>query len=144
MTSKTATDNAVATRLRPEDRTAIDTYLLRLEQLQKANDWPGLLSLMCEDCTTMPPQRSALEGREAWLRWVEERDLRVHDLTLTPVEFDGCGDLAFVRCEYRWTYSVAGRPEPVADSGKFLGVLRKQPDDRWQATHWMWSSDLRR
>jgi ketosteroid isomerase-like protein len=144
MKPTTARPTAAASGLTPEDRTAIDTYLLRLERLHKANDWRNLQSLMTEDCITMPPRHSAMEGREAWLRWIEERQFRVDDLLVRPLEFDGSGDLAFVRCDFRWTYRVQGRDQPVADSGKFLGVLRKQRDDKWLATHWMWNSDLRR
>lgn len=144
MNSTTVSRSTVGPSLSPEDRTAIDTYLLRLERLQKANDWRGLLSLMAQGCITMPPRRSALEGRDAWLDWVREREFKVEDLVIDPQEFDGCGDLAFVRCNYRWTYSVKGREEPVVDSGKFMGVLRKQADDKWVGTHWMWNSDLRK
>jgi ketosteroid isomerase-like protein len=144
MSPTTATPGTEAPPLSHEDRTAIDTYFLRLEQLQRSNDWRGLLALMAENCVTMPPRHSAMEGHQAWLQWVQDRDFRVTDLTIDPLEYDGSGDLAFVRCNYRWTYSVKGRTDPVADSGKFLGILRKQPDDRWLATHWMWNSNTRR
>ncbi len=134
----------VATVLSPIDQTAISTYLLRMEQLEKANDWRNLQKLMTPGCITMPPRHSTKEGRRAWLQWIEEMDFRVHDLSLIPQEFDGCGDLAFVRCNYRWTYTTKESEKPIEDSGKFLGVLRKQSDDQWLATHWMWNSDVKR
>ena len=133
-----------ATILSQMDRTAIDTYLTRMEQLEKTNDWRSLLELMTPGCVTMPPRHATTEGRQAWLRWIEEMNFRVQDFSLTPEEFDGCGDLAFVRCSYRWTYTLRGRDEPINDSGKFLGVLRKQPDGKWLASHWMWNSDSKR
>ena len=133
-----------ATVLSPMDRTAIDTYLLRMEQLEKSNDWRILQTLMAPGCVTMPPRHSTKEGRQAWLRWVEEMDFRVREFSLTPQEFDGCGDFAFVRCNYEWSYTFENRDEPIDDSGKFLGVLRKQPNGQWLATHWMWNSDVKR
>ena len=133
-----------ATVLSQMDRTAIDTYLTRMENLEKTNNWRSLLELMTPGCVTMPPRHATKEGRQAWLQWVEDMNFRVHDFSLTPQEFDGCGDLAFVRCNYRWTYTLKELDEPIDDSGKFLGVLRKQPDGRWLATHWMWNSDLKR
>jgi ketosteroid isomerase-like protein len=133
-----------ATLLSPIDRTAIDTYLTRMEQLERTNNWPRLLELMTPGCVTMPPRHATKEGRQDWLQWVEEMNFRVHDFKLTPQEFDGCGDLAFVRCNYQWTYTLKEVDEPIDDSGKFLGVLRKQPDGKWLATHWMWNSDRRR
>ena len=35
-------------------------------------------------------------------------------------------------------------PASAIARGKFLAVLRKQWDDRWLGTHWMWNSDLAR
>jgi ketosteroid isomerase-like protein len=133
-----------ATVLSPMDRTAIDTYLTRMEHLEKTNDWRSLSELMAPGCVTMPPRRATKEGRRAWLQWIEEMDFRVHEFSLIPQEFDGCGDFAFVRCNYRWSYSLEGREKPVEDSGKFLGVLRKQADGKWLASHWMWNSDAKR
>lgn len=133
-----------ATILSPIDRTAIDTYLTRMEHLERTNNWRSLSELMSPGCVTMPPRHSTKEGRQAWLQWVEEMNFRVHDFSLKPQEFDGCGDLAFVRCNYRWTYTLEELDEPIADSGKFLGVLRKQPNGQWLATHWMWNSDSKR
>lgn len=144
MTQATTSPSGVTAALTPEDRSAISTYLIRLEQLQRSNNWQALTRLMTEDCVTMPPRRSAVEGRGAWLQWIHEKQIRVIDLSLRPVEFEGCGDLAFARCDYRWTYQVGGQAEKIVDSGKFMGVLRKQLDDKWLATHWMWNSDLRR
>jgi ketosteroid isomerase-like protein len=144
MSPTTLTPTEVSPRLTPEDKTAINTYLLRLEQLERANDWQGLLSLMTPGCTTLPPRHAAIEGRQAWLQWLRDKEFSVDELNVSPLEFDGCGDLAFVRCNYRWTYRLKGRTEPVDDSGKFLGLLRKQLDGKWLATHWMWNSDVQR
>lgn len=130
-----------ATVLSPIDRTAINTYLTRMELLERGNNWRSLLDLMSPGCVTMPPRHATKEGRKAWLEWLEGMDFRVHELQLVPQEFDGCGDFAFVRCNYRWKYTLRDQNEPIEDSGKFLGVLRKQPDGRWLGTHWMWNSD---
>jgi ketosteroid isomerase-like protein len=131
----------VAPLLSPIDRTAIDTYLIRMEQLEKANNWRNLTELMAKDCITMPPRHSTTEGRRNWLRWIEDTEFRVSDFHLRPQEIEGCGNLAFVRCDYRWTYTLKGRTEPIEDSGRFLAILRKESDDRWLATHWIWNSD---
>ena len=134
----------VSTQLTPIDRSAIATYLIRMEQLERANDWRNLSLMATEDCITMPPRHITKEGRQSWLEWIEEMDFRVHDFSLVPREYDGCGDLAFVRCDYDWSYTLKGRSEPVQDSGRFMAVMRKQADDKWLATHWIWNSDTRR
>ena len=143
MTS-TSTAKDIAPTLSPIDRSAIATYLIRMEQLERANDWRNLGLLATEDCLTMPPRHTTKVGREDWLRWIEDMDFRVQDFSLVPQEYDGCGDLAFVRCDYQWVYTLKQRSEPVEDSGRFMAVLRKQPNDEWLATHWIWNSDTRR
>jgi len=144
MNPTTTQPPAVSRALSPIDRSAIATYLIHMEQLEKANDWRNLSQLVTEDCITMPPRHTTKEGRRNWLRWIEEMDFRVQDFSLVPQEYDGCGDLAFVRCNYDWSYTFKGRDEPVQDSGRFMAVLRKQPNDEWLATHWIWNSETRR
>lgn len=134
----------VAPILSPIDRTAIDHYLIRMEQFEKANNWRSLTELMAAGCITMPPRHATMEGRQTWLRWIENMNFLVYHFELVPRDIDGCGDLAIVRCDYRWTYTLADRTEPIDDAGRFLAVLRKRGDDRWLATHWMWNSALRR
>ena len=144
MNPTTTTPSKVARALSPIDRSAIATYLIRMEQLERASDWRNLSLMVTDDCITMPPRRTTKEGRETWLRWIEDMDFRVHDFSLVPQEFDGCGDLAFVRCNYDWTYTLKSRTEPVQDSGRFMAVLRKQTNDEWLATHWIWNSETSR
>jgi len=142
--SPLATPTDVAPTLSPIDRTTIDHYLIRMEQLEKANSWKALTELMSEGCITMPPRHTTMEGRQTWLNWIEEMQFHVDDFQLKPREIDGCGDLAFVRCDYRWTYTLKGRTPPVEDSGRFVAMLRKGHDDRWLASHWIWNSGVRR
>lgn len=140
----TTTPTDVTPSLSPIDRSKIATYLIRMEQLERANDWRNLSRMITEDCITMPPRHTTKEGRETWLRWIEKMNFRVTDFSLVPQEYDGCGDLAFVHCNYDWSYTLEGRTEPVKDTGRFMAVLRKQPADEWLATHWIWNSDTRR
>ena len=140
----TTTPTKAAHVLSPIDRSAIATYLIRMEQLERANDWRNLRQMMTEDCITMPPRHTTKEGRQNWLAWIENMDFRVHDFSLVPQEFDGCGGFAFVRCNYNWSYTLKDRPDPVDDSGRFMAVLRKQSNDEWLATHWIWNSEIKR
>lgn len=143
MTPTTASRDVAAT-LSPIDRSAIATYLIRMEQLERANDWPNLSLMVTEDCITMPPRHTTREGRLSWLQWIQESGFRVHDFSLVPQEYEGCGDLAFVRCDYDWAYTLEEHNEPIRDSGRFMAILRKQSNHEWLATHWIWNSDTRR
>ena len=83
------TPTEIAPHLTPIDRTAIETYLIHMEDLEKANNWQNLMQLMAEGCVTMPPRHSTIEGRQNWLRWIEDKDFRVTDFSLRPREIDG-------------------------------------------------------
>ena len=60
---------------------------------------------------------------------------------VSATEIDGRGDLAYFRATYRLTMSF-GDAEPVTDVGKWLAILRKQPDGSWLYSAWIWNSDL--
>ena len=79
MNTTTTQPPEVSRALSPIDRSAIATYLIHMEQLEKANDWRNLSQLVTEDCITMPPRHTTKEGRQNWLRWIEEMDFRVQD-----------------------------------------------------------------
>ena len=55
---------------------------------------------------------------------------------------EGREDLAYVLGTYTMTIAPPGAPGPVKDSGKFVTVLRRQPDGRWLVAVDMFSSDL--
>jgi uncharacterized protein (TIGR02246 family) len=106
-----------------------------------AGDWDGVAAVMAEDVINMPPDLAAVVGKGAWREWVESLDATAIDLTATTLEIDGLGSLAYLRGEYSQTYTFGESPEPISDTGKYLAILRKQPDGSWLITHWIWNSD---
>jgi ketosteroid isomerase-like protein len=84
----------------------------------------------------MWPNEPAVEGLEAikgldWVRAIEDEN--------SIVQIDGQGDLAFVRGTISLLLDFEGA---VKEEGKFLDILRKQPDGSWLFAIWMMSSDL--
>jgi ketosteroid isomerase-like protein len=101
-----------------------------------AGDWESFFSHFTEDAAIMWPHEPAIEGLEAikglsWVRAIEFED--------SIVEIDGRDDLAFVRGTYSLLLDYEGA---VKDEGKFLDILRKQPDGSWLFAVWTMSSDL--
>jgi ketosteroid isomerase-like protein len=112
------------------DRRVLDSHM----RAQLAGDWAAAAAFMAEDAVSMPANQPALEGRAAWLAWVESYDFEVIELSYEAVEIDGRADLAYLRGRYSGAYSAEGSAEPIRVTGKFLWVLRKQPDGEWLVT----------
>ncbi len=112
------------------------------QTLVKANqvDWDAWIDVFTEDAVRMPPNITIIEGREA-IRARAEASQPFTSFTVTPLEIDGLGDLAFAR----GTFTSTRAPEdadPITESGKFIQILRKQPDGSWRIFRDIWNSDL--
>jgi ketosteroid isomerase-like protein len=96
------------------------------------------------DAKLLPPNAPPIQGREGiqkfWGGFLGGYDVRI---TLASDEVDGRGDLGYNRGHYtlEGTPKAAGSA-PLHDEGKFLEVLRKQPDGGWRYAVDMYSSNL--
>ena len=62
---------------------------------------------------------------------------------MTAEEIEGHGDLAYARGRYTLDLTPKAKgAAPVHDEGKFLEILRRQPDGTWRYAVDMYSSDL--
>ena len=119
------------------DIAAIEATLEAHEQAGLAGDWESFFALFTEDAVLMVSNRPAVEGLEAikgWGPWV-----RAIEWEMSIVEIDGRGDLAFARGTDSYLLDYEGA---VKEEGKFLYILRKQPDGSWRIATWLASSDL--
>jgi ketosteroid isomerase-like protein len=127
--------------LSDEDVAAINDLAQRWAQLEKAGDWAGVAALHTDDAVWMPPNENIVEGPAAMRAWAEEGEVNVLELSSSIAEIDGRGDLAYLRASYTWTFEAAGLEEPITDVGKWVAVLRKQPDGSWKVAVNIWNSD---
>jgi len=109
---------------------------------QAASDtaWSRWSTFFTEDAIFLPPNASANEGRaaiEAWGRSLPP----ITDLRIEPVEIAGNGDLAYARGRYSMTILMPGDP-PVADSGKYIELWRRQPGGTWKISRDIFNTDL--
>jgi uncharacterized protein (TIGR02246 family) len=106
-----------------------------------AKDFATWAALFLEDAVVYPPNEAAVKGRVAIRAWLEKFPLMT-EFKLNNEYVEGREDLAYVLGTYTMTMVPPGSPGPVKDSGKFVTVLRRQPDGRWLAAVDMFSSDL--
>ncbi len=63
------------------------------------------------------------------------------DMTLTSVETDGMLNIAFDRGNYSVTVQEEGMEEPVTVTGKYIAILRLQPDGAWKISRLIWNEN---
>lgn len=99
--------------------------------------------LYAETASLMPPNSGIVEGRAAIRAWFSEFP-PMTDFTLTPIEIDGRGDLAYVRGTYSFKLVGADGRQVGEDRGKYVEVRRKQRDGAWLLVVDIFNSDLAR
>jgi ketosteroid isomerase-like protein len=116
-------------------RTSTDRYV----QTALAAEWDAWAALTTDDAVFLQPNGAAVEGRHAIRKWATAfTGLTRFSANVLAVE--GRDDIAISR----GTYSFVLGPEdglPVADTGKFLTVWRRQPGGTWLISRNMWNSD---
>jgi len=127
-------------QLSEEDVASIKQVSQTVAKTYQTGDWDALIEVFTEDAVRMPPNTTILEGREA-IRASTEASQPFTSLTLTTLEIDGLGDLAFARGTFTYTPAPEDA-DPIKDSGKFIQILRKQPDGSWRIFRDIWNSDL--
>ena len=113
---------------------AIATVRERFVTAVLAADWDTHLQLHDEQVIVMPPHLAPLDPVN--LRLFVENYPKITAFSLTSLEIDGRGDLAYERGRYDIT---AGG---VTDQGSYLRVWRQRPDGSWKVFRDMWHSDL--
>ena len=127
------------------DRAAIEAFHEKFLEAERANDWEAVAALMAEDAVIMPMGSPVLDGPAGYLAYVtplvEDYGVVVTDFVGEIQEIDGRGDIAYLRTTWSHSVTMDGVPEPIAEAGKQLIILRRQPDGAWLATEWLWNSD---
>ena len=109
-----------------------------------SGDAAAVAAIYLADARLMPPNAPTVEGREAIQKfWTGLLDAYQIRFDVAAEEIEGRGDLAYARGRYTLdgTPKANGAP-PLHDEGKFLEVLRRQPDGSWRYAVDMYSSDL--
>ena len=120
---------------------AIEALAESYRQALLAGDWDAALAVFTDDAVRMPPNAPAIQGHEAIRARFEAEPVTYTDVTNTPTEIDGRGDLAYARGAYSITFTLEGMAEPITDSGKYLVIFRKQADGSWLAAVDTWNHD---
>lgn len=131
-----------AAPLSEADVAAIKAVGPALDEAALAENWNAVGAMFATDALIMSPNMQAYQGRTTMLEFVESAELAFTRHIIEFTEVDGYGDLAYARGIYDETFSMGGSEELIADAGKLLAILRKQPDGSWLIIRWITNSDL--
>lgn len=109
-----------------------------------AGDAEKIAQVYAEDGSLLAPNLPPQKGRDAvrafWGGFFDAYTVRFEVASDT---IEGRGDLAYNQGRYRFTAVPKAKGVPgVADEGKFLEILKKQPDGSWKYVVDMYSSNL--
>ena len=99
-----------------------------------AGDISRWMELWTDDGVQMPPDEPAVVGKEQ----IRGRNRAVLDQFtfnmehITNLEVEEAGNLAFARGRFGATLTPKGEGKPIVVDGKYLTILKKQPDGSWK------------
>ncbi|HEY8196444.1 MAG TPA: SgcJ/EcaC family oxidoreductase [Gemmatimonadales bacterium] len=137
-------DAGVPAALSPADEARIRSVDSAFMAAANAGDAEALVAVYAPDGALLAPNLPPQQGRDAikafWGGFLDAYSVRFEVASDT---IEGRGDLAYNRGHYRFTAVPKAKDAPgVADEGKFIEILRKQPDGSWRYVIDMYSSNL--
>lgn len=105
-------------------------------------DAVAIANLVTEDAVWMPPGQPPVAGRQAVkARYAAQFKALAPKFELHPGEIQASRTWAFLRGSYTRTDTPPGGGDPIAYKGKYLMIMRKQPDGGWKIARDIWNSD---
>ncbi len=134
---------AVPTGLPTEDEAAIRAGNAEWARAATAGDGGAIAALYAPDAVLLPANEPVVKGEAVKQYWVSFTDNFSAPTEITTMTVDGRGDLAYMVGTIRQTLTpkkAGAKPLPAYD-GKFMSVLKKQPDGSWKIIYDTWNEN---
>ena len=131
---------AATAGLSDTDKAALKDKAQAVMKTINGRDFAGWAKDFTDDAEWLPPNAPMVKSRAAIEKYVAAGPT-MSALTLTQVDVQGQGNLAYVRGDYTLNIAVPGAPAPVSDKGKYLEIWRKQADGTWKSSTVIFNSD---
>lgn len=126
-----------------QDRAGINKGRNEYMTAWKAGNADQVANLYTTDAFVLYPNQPAVAGRGAILAYFKSffAEFAQEEFELTSAEIEIVGAWAFDRGTYRWRAVPRAGGDPIADHGKYLVILHRQPDGSWRVARDMDNSD---
>lgn len=108
-----------------------------------AGDAKAIAALYTEDAVEMPPNQPSIKGRAAIQKYYEGQfagGMKMTSFSVTHVETRAAGDAGYDVGTYQQNMSQPSPAPPMADSGKYVVILKQQAG-AWKVAYAIYSSD---
>ena len=129
--------------LSSQDEAAIRAVDHEWARVASAGDGIALTALYTSDATLLPPNEPPAKGEAVKKYNVDMANAFSGPFELETTAVEGRGDFAVAVGTYRATLTpkkAGAKPMPT-EEGKYVEVLKKQPDGSWKIVYDMWSSN---
>ncbi|MCI0457560.1 MAG: SgcJ/EcaC family oxidoreductase [Gemmataceae bacterium] len=141
--SETATmgaeSEAAPAGLSAEDEAAIRALDANWGKVATAGDGNAIAALYAADATVMPPMEPAVKGDAIKKYFVDLTTNFSGPFEINTASVEGRGDLAYATGTYRSSLTPKKGGKAVVEEGKYLEVLKKQPDGSWKIVYDIWN-----
>ncbi len=134
----------------PDDavQTEVSASKIELGQMNRdfaaalnAKDAKAAAALYTEDAVLIPPGEPLVRGRAAieeyWRGAIESGGVR--DVSVETMDARSSGSLGYETGSFALTVDGPDG-EAVIDRGRYIELLKRQPDGRWLSTHGIWNA----
>jgi uncharacterized protein (TIGR02246 family) len=132
---------AAPSALSPEDEAAIRAVDAEWSKGATAGDGKAVAALYADDATLLPPGEPTKQGEAAKKYWADYFNAYAGPTELSTSAVEARGDLAVAVGTYSMTMTekkAGAKPLPT-EKGKYVEVLKKQPDGSWKLIYDIWN-----
>jgi uncharacterized protein (TIGR02246 family) len=139
-----ARDGTAPAALSATDSAGVAAADSAFQAAANSGDAAAVAAVYASDASLLPPNLPVQRGRNAIRAyWGGLLDAYTVKFELASDIIEGRGDLAYNVGHYRLTAVPKSKSTPgIADEGKFVEILKKQPDGSWKYTVDIYNSSL--
>ncbi len=106
-----------------------------------AKDAVAAAALYDENASILPPNEPAVKGRaRIQAYWQGAIDAGILDASVKTIDAGSQGDLGYEIGAFTMRF-LGPKKDTIVEVGKYMELLKRQPDGKWISTYGMWSSD---
>ncbi|UCE41713.1 MAG: nuclear transport factor 2 family protein [Candidatus Aminicenantes bacterium] len=136
-----AVKNAVPIADVEADKEAIKVLVEHFFAAHESGDLDGLMVTFTDDAIFMPQGAGTVDKKAARERFspsFEHFSLAIESSIDEVAVSDNWG---FARCSYRLKATPKAKGEEILYDGKFIFILKRQSDNSWRSSHFIWNSN---
>jgi uncharacterized protein (TIGR02246 family) len=123
------------------DKEAIKVLVDHFFAAHETRDLDALIAVFSDDAIFMPDDADIIDKEAARERFAPSFENFSFKVDPSVDEIEVSGDWGFARCSYLINATPKAEGEAILYDGKFVFILKRQPDNAWRSSHFIWNSN---